>query len=152
MLGVTDEATFKRLFKKSVRSQGGLAISLSSNIYSGLPDLVVMLPNMRSVFIEAKYLRDVGDVFERKILYSPEQSRFMYECNSISPGSGFGLVGFHHQGKLTASLVPYRYDKIDSNYRDYTGFSRIVSDDKFFDVTTMFKYLDLKDVRRALKD
>jgi len=142
------ETEFKRDFKRSVRQYGGLAISLSANHYAGLPDLYILLPGYTPLLVEAKFLKKINTKFKRKIPYSPLQRKLLDDCNTIQHGTAFGLVGFSHNKRLHACLVPYSIESIDHNYEQYCGVSSLTNSDKYFDVPLMLDKLGLNNVKR----
>lgn len=103
-----NEADFKRVFKKSVKAQGGFALSLAAPMLAGIPDLYVVMPGYLPVLLEAKWLGEVNpDKFKRKVRYSPLQVVWIKECHSIVNYSALGLVGFRTGKRIIAALVPY---------------------------------------------
>ena len=134
------ESEFKRLFKKSVKYHGGFSASLSSNLHSGLPDLYVIVPSYPPVLIEAKFLKEVGDKFSRKINYSEIQRVFLNSCNKVQPGAAFGLVGFKQGSNLYACLIHPCHNYIDSSFAEYCGVSIVNRTCPYFDIPGLFAW------------
>lgn len=109
-----NETEFKRIFKNSVKHIGGFAASMGSNLGGGTPDLYCILPIYGPILIEAKYMKDVGEKFNRKINYSPLQNIFMDGANKVHGGAVWGLVGMRHCGELKAFLVPGYVKQLNS--------------------------------------
>lgn len=133
-----NETSFKLLFKKSVEHHGGVAISLNSSFYAGLPDLYVLMPGFTPCLIEAKFLKDVGPTFKRKINYSPLQKSVLDKTSKICQHSSFGLVGYKQGKQLIAALVS---NGIEHLTHDCTRSGTSISvRGKFFDVPSMFNH------------
>jgi hypothetical protein len=86
------ESDCKLVFKKSIRCIGGVSYSLNSAIQSGLPDLYVNIPGRIPLLVEAKYIKDPSDKFNRKINYSAIQENILNECEKIQKGSAWGAI------------------------------------------------------------
>lgn len=48
------EKTLERSLAAKIRQLGGLSIKLQGNMYAGMPDRLVLLPEGRAVFVELK--------------------------------------------------------------------------------------------------
>lgn len=101
-----NEADFKTMFRKSVRSCGGFSISLTATMMGGIPDLFCIMPGFMPIMIEAKWLGSLGPKFRRKIQYTAQQRDFLDNCNLIKVNSAVGLIGFKQDGKTFAVLKP----------------------------------------------
>lgn len=102
------EAEFKSIFKKSLRWQGGFAISLAAPMVVGIPDLYVVLPEYLPLLLEAKWLGKITrEKFSRKVPFTDMQQHWIKCCDDVLPYSAMGLVGFEHQGDVYAVLVKY---------------------------------------------
>lgn len=140
-----NETELKRIFKKSVQSIGGFAASMGSNLGGGTPDLYCILPIYGPVLIEAKFFKDVGDKFNRKINYSALQNVFMDNANNVRGGSVWGLVGMKYRGRLVAYLVPGYLKQLNSD--DAKSYRTFVYNPK----TKLFDMGDLTFYSKSLK-
>lgn len=115
---MTDENSLKKLFKRSVHQQGGLAVSLTSMSNSGICDLYVIMPKFSPVLIEAKYSKEPVNraKFSRKIKYTALQVDFMNNVNKVHDRSAFGLVFFHINGDTICSLLSPDITHINESY------------------------------------
>ena len=111
-----NETEFKNLFKKSVAHHGGLAISLNSSFYTGLPDLYFLVPGFEAALCEAKFIKDVstGKPFMRKIKYSELQISILDKANKLRHNAALGLIGWKEGKHVVAALVPGTQRHIDS--------------------------------------
>lgn len=131
------EADFKKHFKASVKSHGGFSISLAAPMLPGIPDLYVVLPGYAPVLLEAKWLKDVPELFERTIKYTDMQKNFIAHCNKVLVGSAWGLVGGKIGKKIFASMHDTK-NKFASWYIIGDGCSTINTQKEVFDVPAMF--------------
>lgn len=136
-----NETDFKRLFKQSVHAERGFAASLTSNLVSGVPDLYIQMPFYTPALIEAKFLKDVPEKFNRKINYSALQENVLHECGAINPESAFGLIGFKRDKKLYAVMVSYTTKRICNRFPEYAAFSFVDRSQKTFRVSEMFRQM-----------
>ena len=138
-----NESILKDMFKRSVRHDGGFAESISSNIRSGLPDLLVIPQGRPPIVVEAKFIK-IANIhkFSRKIDYSAMQINFMNGANKACECSALGLVGFVYEKQIYACLIHPSYAKIDSKFRSYTSYSFVTAQNQFFDVSSMFAKLN----------
>ena len=137
-----NETEFKKKFKDSVRQSGGFAASLTGSTIGGggLPDMYVIVPGFNPMLIEAKFIKDVGEKFTRKIDYSPLQKQFMLEANKVHNHATYGLVGLRKNNKTYAVIVPHNIEKITHDMLGLTCTSWCGKGQKYFDVKTMFLY------------
>ena len=134
-----NETAFKLLFKKSVEHHGGVAISLNSSFYAGLPDLYILVPGYTPCLVEAKFLKDVGPTFKRKINYSPVQRSILDKTSKLCEHASLGLVGYKQGKQLIAALVPSKLEHITHDCH-HAGTSISIRG-KFFDIPGMFKHV-----------
>lgn len=139
-----NEADFKRIFKRSVKSEGGFALSLAAPMLAGIPDLYVVMPGYLPVLLEAKWLGEVKDKFKRKVKYSPLQRVWIEECHSIVKYSALGLVGFKLNKQIIAALVPFDTDFFDCLTQDVLLYGNTVSlTNGTFCVTSLFEQVPI---------
>jgi hypothetical protein len=135
------EGDFKRIFKKSVFQQGGFAMSLNAGTYASTPDLYVALPGFAPFLLEAKFLKDVGASFRRKIDYSALQRDTLQRVHDINALTGLGLVGFKYGRSLVACLCPIRHTHVDETFPITFSYDILTKDNPHFDVKKMFTRL-----------
>jgi hypothetical protein len=119
-----NEADFKSAFKKSVKAQGGYAISLAAPMLIGTPDLYVIMPGYAPVLLEAKWLGIVGAKFKRKLQFTAMQRHYLEECNKVRTGSALGLIGFKFDKIYHAVLVLPEAEHLNNDfaYLPWTSF------------------------------
>lgn len=108
-----NEADFKNVFCKSVEKQGGYTFKIAMSTVSGLPDLYCAMPGYAPVLLEAKWIKDCGPTFKRKIPYRPLQRDILNSANKASINShkekliAYGLVGVeYYDGNKFCVLMP----------------------------------------------
>lgn len=143
---MTNEAEFKKRIKVSIKHHGGFAVNLASVGMSvgGLPDIYAVIPNYGPVLLEAKWLKDVGDTFKRKINYSALQKQFLKETNSVYNGSSYGIVGFAHGSRIYACLIQHEIETLHEGYVTSRSTSYIERGTPYFDIPSMFKNAGVK--------
>lgn len=131
------EAEFKKHFKASVKAHGGFSISLAAPMLPGIPDLYVVLPGFAPVLLEAKWLKEVPDKFNRSAKFTELQKHFIKKCNEVHKGIAWGLVGWKYNKKIFAKLV-YPDRNVDS-VSLYINMVSINKQTEHFDVRQMFE-------------
>jgi hypothetical protein len=101
------EADFKKVIKASVRRQKGCAISLAAPMMVGLPDLFVAMPNYAPVLLEAKWLGEVKNKFNRKMNFTELQIKYIKDCNLVTSETALGIVGFKQEKTIKCVLLSY---------------------------------------------
>lgn len=135
------EAEFKKHFKASVRAQGGFSISLAAPMLSGVPDLYVVMPGFAPVLLEAKWMKEVPERFNRKAGFTELQKYFINNCNKVHKGVAWGLVGMTHKTIIHASLHDVNSNvSSDDIYLEHDeSISKIDNKKEFFNVRQMFE-------------
>lgn len=143
---MTNEAEFKKRIKVSIKHHGGFAVNLASVGMSvgGLPDIYAVILNYGPVLLEAKWLKDVGNTFKRKINYSALQKQFLKDTNSVYNGSAYGIVGFAYGNRVYACLIQHEIETLHEGYISSGSTSYIEKGTPYFDIPTMFKYTSIK--------
>ena len=135
-----NEADFKKIFCKSIKEDGGFTMKLAAPMFGGIPDIYCIYKGFMPVMLEAKWLGEVASPFNRKIPFSDLQKHWLEECNKTQPHSAFGLVALI-QGPLTyAVLTDYTTTHINSAFKDEFPYCIYSSEDKRFDVRSLFKH------------
>lgn len=105
-----NEAEFKSLFKKSVKSAKGFSLSLAAPMIPGIPDLYVVLPGYMPVLLEAKWLGKIErNNFSRKMKYTALQIEWIKSCHEVVKYSAMGLAGFEYKEAIYAVLLDYEH-------------------------------------------
>jgi hypothetical protein len=93
-----NEADFKKAFCESVAEQGGYTFKIAMSMMNGLPDIYCAMPCYVPVLLEAKWIRDCGPTFKKKIPYRPMQREILSSANKVypRPTAGFGLIGIEY--------------------------------------------------------
>lgn len=136
-----DEAAFKKHFKASVRAQGGFSISLSAPVFPGIPDLYCVMPGFAPVLLEAKWLKEVPEKFNRQAGFTELQKNFINNCNKVHKGIAWGLVGMTHKKQIHASLCDVNCNiTSDDIYMEHDeSISKLENSKELFDVRAMFE-------------
>lgn len=133
-----DESSFKTLFKKSVKAQGGFSISLAAPMLAGCPDLYVAMPGFVPVLLEAKWLKECPDKFKRTPKFTELQKHYINNCNRVHPGFAHGLVGLKYQNKIHALICDPNII-ITQDHLFGSGSTQISKQTEFFDVKALFE-------------
>ncbi len=146
-----DEASFKRVFKKSVKAQGGHSISLSAPMLAGIPDLYVVMPGYMPVLIEAKFFKDLPETqFKRKIPFTDMQKIWIRDCHNVVNYTAMGLVGYKIGKSVYATLKPYDCDKFDTLTENDPYTVRLT--DGLFDVSMLFEFIPIPHIDTNVKN
>lgn len=108
-----NEASFKSLIKKSVKAQGGFALSLAAPMVNGLPDLYVAMPGFIPILLEAKWMQ-FGPT--RKINITPLQRKTLEHCNNATPYSAFILCGYKIGQTICATICSYEQTHLNKEH------------------------------------
>ena len=127
-----NEAEFKTAFKKSVKAQGGFAISLAAPMLAGIPDLYVIMPGFMPVLLEAKWMKELS-LKPKKIPYSKLQGYYLNEIHNIQSKAAMGLIGYKYSGFTLCALLPPNV----FNVNVYTTLS-VILENKLFNVKQLF--------------
>lgn len=103
MAGETD---WQSKVVQKIKAEGGHARKLSSSFAVGVLDLMVVHPSLKTMFIEAKMLKDVGDAFNRRMDYTEKQKE---EASNIRKAGGIaaGLaIIYKKPTEVYLTLVP----------------------------------------------
>lgn len=133
-----DEAAFKKRFKASVRAQGGFSISLAAPMMPGIPDLYCVMPGFAPVLLEAKWMKELPFLFNRKPKFTELQKHFIASCNKVHPGIAWGLIGGKYDKRIFACLAPPSMN-IHSHYINSDNVSFLVKQSEFFDIRKLFE-------------
>lgn len=128
-----NESDFKKVFKKSVRAQGGYSISLAAPMLIGTPDLYVLAKGFIPVLLEAKWLGELRPGFKRKIPYTALQKDFVDGCNDVHECTAFGLIGFKLSGEIWCTLSVWDYISHSEGV-----YQSLTPENKLFNVSTLF--------------
>lgn len=128
-----NEREFKAIIKKSVKAQGGFALSLAAPMVSGVPDLYISMPGFIPVLLEAKWLQ-FGPT--RKIPITPIQRKTLEWCNNSVEGSAFIICGFKKEKQILASICVYDKTHLDrgAGFKLYEG---------IFPINAMFNIVEV---------
>lgn len=138
-----NEAEFKAAFKKSVRAQGGFAISLSAPMISGIPDLYVIMPGYCPILLEAKWLGKVKYSFSQTIKYTKLQNFYLNEICQVKDYTAMGLIGWEiidaikNEPKYWCTLVHPLLKKIDWGNTNLRYMPYV---DKLFHISALMSY------------
>lgn len=143
-----NEAQFKTAFKKSVRAQGGFSLSLAAPMISGIPDLYVIMPGYCPLLLEAKWLGEAPDPFNRKIKYTKLQQHFLKECCSVKDYTAMGLIGFKQKNKYWCTILHPTFTQINSLCAD-NYYVCIDKSNSLFDVHQLFSYYPIPRINGA---
>lgn len=155
---MNNEAEFKKVFKQSVKAQHGYSMSLAAPMFSGIPDLYIIMPHFMPVLLEAKWLGEIKrDTFFRKIPFTEMQIHWIDQCHSVSPYSAMGLIGLKYKSIVYAALVahgtPLFYSFTNSFLTDCSSVEYSnVSGRKLFDVEKLFTHVPIPKIATTRKN
>ena len=139
------EKEFVDCFIYSAVKQGGFAFKISAPTVSGLPDLYCAMPGFVPVLLEAKFIKDVGAKFKRKIDYSMLQLNLMNNVNKVyshsDDNAAFGLIGIRTDYELYCKLMHPGVQII--THKDLNPGVNTIQDGNFIDVNLLFRHVVL---------
>jgi hypothetical protein len=99
------EAEFKTAFKRSVKAQGGFALSLAAPMLPGIPDLYVIMQGYAPLLLEAKWFKELDKESSRKIPYTPLQKGYLKAICNVADYTAMGLLGWKQNNDYYCALV-----------------------------------------------
>lgn len=138
-----NEAEFKTAFKKSVKAQGGFALSLAAPMVSGIPDLYVSMPGYTPAMIEAKWLGELKNGFERLIPCTAKQWKTLKDIDKINEGTAYTIVGYRLDGAYYCNMLNSYCEYVAWHFRVKQEFAK-----KLVDVNTLFMLAGVPKIAR----
>jgi len=140
---VKDEAAFKLTLKKSIKAHGGFCISLAAPMINGIPDQYWIFPGYAPLLIEAKWLKDTGLGFSRKVQYRPLQEDFIKKCHNILNYSAQTIIGLKYSDEYYAVLLEYNnplFNQFSFKFLETCTYTKYDPKTKLFNVVELLMH------------
>lgn len=135
-----EELDFQTDIVNSIKAQGGYALKMANKFKVGIPDLLVILPDITPCFIECKHLGEVTDDFNRAI---PVTDRQRLELSRMNAGYGyliaFVMVGLIYRKERYAVVVPPQARTLTATHMANPPRTGKRQTGKLYDVTSLIK-------------
>lgn len=134
---MNNEASFKKVFKASIKAQGGYAMSIAAPTLVGVPDLAIIMPNRCITLLEAKFFKDAKGKFNRQIPITALQRDWLSEFSARRQGSALILIGIQYEKVTYAYLLPHYATHVNQEflvqpYAVYDKTSKVFNVDRLF--------------------